>query len=365
MSSLLADVEWDACVLEPRRDRELEAYVRHGLGTVPSSVVYFTPVPWIVRSMSELSGFATPAMHMDPVLADLIGLVVSQDNSCRYCYGIQRMLMRVHGLPDSRIREIEQNLLEAEIDPRAKAALDYARRLSRASPPVSAADVQELRSAGWSPAAIRELSYLAVYNLYMNRLMTLAAIPYAPAERLASSRVIRFTAPLMRLMLRRQHRRMRAKVTPLPADRPPGRWEYLIRALEDLSCARTLRETIDGALESRVLPARAKALIFAVVARGLDGALAAREASELLLETGLTSGQIDATLTHLGSPELDPLENAVVPFARGTIRGRPAQLQQRTRALVGTLTPEQLVEAVGVAALANVVGRLGIVTEVG
>lgn len=363
MSLALADVEWEACVLEPRRDRELEAYVRRGIGMVPSSVPYFTRVPWIVRAITEM--LAAPARHVDPVLGDLVGLVVSQDNSCRYCYGIQRMLMRVHGVPDARIRQIEHDLLEAEIDPRAKAALDFARRVSRAAPLVSSAEIRALRAAGWTNDAIRELTFVAVQNLYLNRMMTLAAVPYEPAERLASMRAIRFAAPLMRLQMRWQHRRALARVTPLPADRPPGRWEYLIRALDDLNCARPLRETLDGALESRVLPARAKALIFAVVARGLDCPHAAREAGDLLLETGLTSSQIEATLDHLGSPDLDPLENAVVPFARGSIRGRPLQLQQRTRALVGVLTPEQLVEAVGVAALANVVGRLGVVTEVG
>ncbi|MFI5315397.1 MAG: carboxymuconolactone decarboxylase family protein [Myxococcota bacterium] len=365
MTHALSDVEWDACLLEPRRDRELEAYVRRELGSLPSSVVYFTPVPWIVRSMTELSEFGAPAAHLDPLLADLVGLVVSQDNSCRYCYGVQRMLMRVHGVPDSRIRQIEQNLVEAEIDPHPRAGLDFARRLSRAAPLVSGADVRALQAAGWTGDAIRELAFLTLFNLYMNRLMTLAAIPYAQPERLASLRAIRVAAPLIRFVLRRKHRLAVSKVTLLGPDRAPGRWDYLIGALAGLSCARPLRGVLDGALESRVLPTRAKALIFGVVARGLDCPKATHAANELLLESGLTPRQIEDTLTHLGSADLSPLENAVIPFARGTIRGRPAQLQQRTRSLVGSLTPEQLVEAVGVAALANVVGRLGVVTEVG
>jgi alkylhydroperoxidase family enzyme len=66
----------------------------------------------------------------------------------------------------------------------------------------------------------------------------------------------------------------------------------------------------------------------------------------------------------LGSPELDPIENALIPFARGTIRGRPLQLQLRTRALLELLSPEQIIEAVAVSALANAVTRLGVVTEV-
>lgn len=364
MAGALADVEWDACVLEPRRDRELEAYVRRGLGTVPSSIAYFTPAPWVVRSITEMSPFGAPLLHVDPVLGDLIGLVVSQDNSCRYCFGVQRLMLRVHGLPEARIRKLEQGFLDAEIDPRAKSALDFARRLSRAAPLASASDTEELRAAGWSSEAIRELAFHTVFNVYMNRLMTIAAIPFAPVEGLADLWPIRFIAPVMRFRMRRRQNRARARAAELPPSPARGPWAYLVGALDGLPSARPLRETLDAALASPVLSKRAKALIFAVVALGLDGPLAAREAGELLAECGLTPERAEPILTHLGSPELDPIENALVPFARGTIRGRPLQLQQRTRALLDALSPDQLVEAVGIAALANAVTRLGVVTEV-
>src|SRR5262245_29259113 len=133
-------VEWDACLLEPHPNRELEAFVRKGFGNVPSSVRYFTPVPWIVRSMSELSGLSAPRVHVDMHLIEIASLVVSQDNSCRYCYGVQRLMLRVFGVPAERIQKLEQGLLEAEIDPYSKSGIDFARRLSRAAPLVSGAD---------------------------------------------------------------------------------------------------------------------------------------------------------------------------------------------------------------------------------
>jgi AhpD family alkylhydroperoxidase len=364
MAGALADVEWDACVLEPRRDRELEAYVRRGFGTVPSSVAYFTRAPWVVRSMTELSPSSTPLLHVDPVLADLVGLVVSQDNSCRYCFGIQRLMLRVHGLPEARIRKLEQGYLDAEVEPLAKAALDFSRRLSRAAPLTSASDTSALRDAGWSTEGIRELAFLATYNVFMNRLMTIAAIPYAPVEGLADFWGMRFVAPVMRFAMRRREKRVRARAAYLAPERARGPWAYLVAALDGLPSARALRETLDAALASAALPKRAKALIFAVVARGLDDSQGTREAADLLAECGLDPERAEPILTHLGSPELDPVENALVPFARGTIRGRPQQLQQRTRALLDVLSPDQLVEAVGLAALANAVTRLGVVTEV-
>jgi hypothetical protein len=84
----------------------------------------------------------------------------------------------------------------------------------------------------------------------------------------------------------------------------------------------------------------------------------------LLEGTGLAPAEIEPILTHLGSPALDPIEAAIVPFARGTIRGRPTQLQQRTRALRERLRSEEIVEAVGVCALANAICRLGVVAQI-
>src|SRR5512145_2072902 len=143
----LRNVEWEACVLEPRPDAELESYVRRTLGSVPSAVPYFTASPWLVRAMASLSYFGSPLVHLDYTFADLVGLVVSQDNSCRYCFAVQELMMRVHGYSLERLRRLEQDFLEAEIDPRQKLALDFARRISRASPLVCAADAEPLLAA--------------------------------------------------------------------------------------------------------------------------------------------------------------------------------------------------------------------------
>jgi alkylhydroperoxidase family enzyme len=197
----------------------------------------------------------------------------------------------------------------------------------------------------------------------MNRLMTVPAIPVASVERVAQHWALGWVAPFARLVMRRRWRR--GGVTVLPVGLANGPWSAIVRALDGLPAARGLRSSIDEALASEVLPRRAKALVFAVVARGLDCGWACEEAMRLLEETGLTPGQIESILMHLGSAELDPVESAIVTFARGTIRGRPMQLQQHCRALFQQLRPEQVAEAIGTSALANAICRLGVVTQLG
>ncbi len=357
----LRDVEWAACLLEPRHDRELEAYVRRELGAVPSAVPYFTPSPWLVRAMASLSYNGAPLVHIDYALADLVSLVVSQDSSCRYCYSAQRTVMRVHGLAEARIRQIEQNFLEAEIDPSTKLALDLARRIARAAPPPTAADTQSLAAAGFAPGAIRELAYQAAYSVFMNRLMTAAAIPVASVERMERHWALGWLAPFARLVMRRRWRR--GEVTRLSPEQRAGPFSYLVHALDGLPSAPALRTALDGMWDSPLLSHRAKGLVLAVIARGLDAPRAEQEALELLAATGLAPREVEPILTHLGSPALDPIEAALAPFARGTIRGRPVQMQQRTRALRAVLQPDEVVEAVGVCALANLIGRLDFLTR--
>jgi AhpD family alkylhydroperoxidase len=357
----LLDVEWDACVLEPRPDPEVEQYVRKVFGVVPDSVPYFAPSPWVVHAMSALSYFVSPLAHLDYTLADLIGLVVGQDNSCRYCYAMQRRMMRFHGLAEARIREIEQNLLEAEIEPRSRAALDFARRVSRAAPLVTAADVEPLRALGWSSPEIRELAFQAGYNVFMNRLMTLPAIPVGGIERSATHWSNRLIAPIARLGMRRTWRK--GPAVSLRAEQRVGPWSYLVNALDGMACASALRASLDDAFGAAQLSRRGKALVFAVVAHGLEAERSRAEASALLRESGLAEGEIDDALRHLSSPALDATENALLQYARSTVRGQPLQLQKRTRALRELLSPPALLEAIATAALANGVTRMAVVAE--
>ena len=98
-----------------------------------------------------------------------------------------------------------------------------------------------------------------------------------------------------------------------------------------------------------------------MVARGLGCLISEREATRLLALEGVETDAIDATLAHLASPLLDPVEAAIVPFARETIWYRPAQIQRRARALCAQLSREQFLELVGIVALANAVCRMNAV----
>ena len=98
MANALQHVAWEPCLLEPRQDRTLEAYARRKQGMPHPSVHYFTSVPWMARALVDLHPEFGLLMHLDQAVADLVVLVVSQENSCRFCYAAVRAMLWAQGM---------------------------------------------------------------------------------------------------------------------------------------------------------------------------------------------------------------------------------------------------------------------------
>ncbi len=356
----LSEIEWEDCLLEPQRNAELERWARSELGRPSAVVRYFAPVPWLLRAIVHIE--TVPLARVSPDLADLAMLVGSRENACRFCYAAIRTLLRVMGVPDARIERLEENLLTAELNEHDKLGLDFVRRLSHCNPPPTRADKKALREVGFSEAEIRELAFIAVWIGAANRATTLGALPPAGIERLQQSWFLPLMRPILRRLLARARRR--GEPEPLPDDCKSGPFSDVVRGLDGLPAARTLHRILDEAWASSELTTRAKALVFAVIARGLGSAPCERESRRLLSEQGLTEPQIDEILAHLDSPVLDPVESAILPFARETLWYDPAPIQRLGKQVQSVLTPVQFLELIGLTAFANAVCRLAfVVTE--
>jgi len=356
----LQHIEWEECFVEARPDPRLEQEVKKAVGFSMPVTRYFTAVPWVVHSLAALHPSRCPPVFASFTLSELIALVVSQDNSCRFCYATTRIAMRLLGASEHRIQELEHDLSSAGVSLTERAALEFARRVSRANPLACADDWRALRQAGLEDLAVKEVAFLAAVNVYFNRAMTLTAVPVETVEQLPERWLFRLVRPVVGRMMRSRQQRGQLRAQGLEAEGP---FAYLVRALDRLPGARGLRDVLADAWGTTVLPRRTKAMVFAVVARGLDCPLSEQEAVRVLLEEGLTSADVAEILARLASPKLDELEALVVPFARETIWYRPVHVQRRGRELRERLSNEQFVELVGVAALANSVCRMSVIVD--
>src|SRR5262245_21924106 len=157
----LPQVGWGECLLPlptTSAPRELAAELRALLGAVPDWAPRGAPCPWLARAFRRFA--AKPVASVSSETCDLIALVVSQDNSCRYCYGVQRAFFKIFGYSADQIEQLERDYHIAAITPADRAALDFSRRVSRANPRPSPQELDGLLGAGFSRSVVAELAFI-------------------------------------------------------------------------------------------------------------------------------------------------------------------------------------------------------------
>ena len=316
------------------------------------------PIPWLRRSCAAWTLY--PITVLPVRLADLMFLVVSQENSCRYCYGAARAHMRILGYSDRVISQIERETQLAELDAKDQAFIRFCRNLARSNPRPAHARAREMIQLGFSPAAITEAAFLIVNHCFHEPVATfLACPPVVVYERLGRSLLGRLLRPMLATANRRS--------IPVPADfkLPEGApFAEITNTLSGLPAAYLLHEALTGAFDSPVLSRRIKALMFGVVARMLEcrfcrpaepqGAAAPKDSRRRRRSDPCGARP---------RPSSIPSEAAILSWVRETVRYSPGQVQKRTRALGEVIGMEAMLEAVGVAALANATVRLGMLLE--
>jgi len=253
----------------------MAAEVRRRIGATPGWLPRLAPLPWLVRALTELVDH--PVAFAPPALCDLVALAVSQDNSCRYCYGIQRAVLRIHGYRDEQIDRLVRDAHMGDLTAGERAALDFARRLTRSNPRPGRSEHDAVVAAGLSPIVVAEVGAIAAAGNFANRVATLLALPAEPLAAFVQSRVFRVVRPLMAWRMR--PRPKAPEPLPHPNDGPCAR---LVAALDGSPSARVLRHIIDDALASPVLPRRTKMLMLAVVGKALGCRYAQQEARDQL-----------------------------------------------------------------------------------
>ncbi len=352
----MSTTQWGECLVpEAVPSAELTAEVRHAMKAVPGWLPRVAPVPWLARAFFHSA--TRPWAYAPLELWDLIHLTVSQDNSCRYCFGVQRALLKIAGYDDARIARLERDVHLADLTRPQRAAVDFARKLSRADPRPRRADIDELHAQGFTPAAVAEIAFGVASGAFVNRASTFLALPIETSlENLVESPMFHFIRPVLAWRMRPRVRQ------PKRAPRNEGLAARVVGALGDSPSAVVVRRIVDDAWSSPVLPRRTKSLMLAVVARAIGCAAMENDARTLLEADGFAAA-VDDVLTHLASPALDAREALLVPLARETVRYQAADIQRRMFQVLGPMSPEERLEAVGVLAFANALCRLSVLLD--
>jgi alkylhydroperoxidase family enzyme len=256
----------------------------------------------------------------------------------------------------ARIQRMEQDLARADLPPRTIAAVAFGRSQARTGPAAAREAREALHRAGLGVDEMKEIAFAAAVTDFNNRAYTIPAIPAYPIERIPDQLHMRLIRPLLgRIIKKHRHRGQVTALDPVPSYA----YARLVKSYAGSPIGSTLGRTLAEMWASSHLTRRCKLLMIAVIARGLGCEVCALEVSEALESEGLNKSALAQVLSHLDAPELDAIERLLVPFARETIWYEPAVLQRRARTLRDHLSSPQLLEAIGVASLANGLCRMG------
>ena len=86
----MSEIEWEPCLLSQRPAPELERRFARETGRPGKMMRYFEGSKWLGDVIVRVSVQLMTFVHVDPDLVDQAGLIVAQDNSCRFCFGVQR-----------------------------------------------------------------------------------------------------------------------------------------------------------------------------------------------------------------------------------------------------------------------------------
>ena len=145
---------------------------------------YFRTLANDVGSLAERSPLFHAVMYVPRGLKraerELATVVVSIINGCVYCSSVHaRRFVELTRQPEI-IRALYENGVDTPLEPRLRAIVDYAAKLTRAPAAMTVADLAPLRAVGMDDLEIHDLTNAVAMFANANRLMQTLGEPVLP-----------------------------------------------------------------------------------------------------------------------------------------------------------------------------------------
>ncbi len=123
----------------------------------------------LYHAFATFGALMSPDLPLSRQQHEMIATVVSANNRCRYCAESHTEFLRRVTLDEDLARAIRADHGAAPISAKDRAMLDYAKRVTLDSPRITADDHDRLRAAGFDDRAILQITLIAAWFNYINR----------------------------------------------------------------------------------------------------------------------------------------------------------------------------------------------------
>jgi len=355
MPTLLNEIEWGKPILPVVDDPVWKKQVRFELGgEAPDLMMIVSPSKWLRIVCLKWPRYVP--QEFSQRLADIATLVCAQENACRYCYGVARSQLKLFGYSEKLITHIEKGLHLAELDEKERTFIQFCRNLSRSSPRPPKRERDRLIELGYSRLAVSEMAFYITNHCFVNRTATFLSCPlFNKLERMSHSILGKLFRPLIERKIRKTFWN-----DPEKSSNDISSFSGVAQSLEGLPAASLLNNAMKGAMESEILSRELKILMFAVVARTLECPFCISESKKMAEDLGIAEQEFDAALSSLSSHRLNDQEAKLFEWTRETVHFDTGDIQRRIRVLAEEVDQIVLLEAIGMASLANTIVRLAV-----
>jgi uncharacterized peroxidase-related enzyme len=144
---------------------------REKLGFVPNVLRFYALRPWhLLRWNDHYEELMKGESGLSKAEREMIAVVVSVANECAYCIAAHSAALRKLTRDPALADGIAADHRTAALEPRVRALLDYARKLTLRPREMAEADVDALRAAGWSDEDVMDAAEVTGMFNFTNRL---------------------------------------------------------------------------------------------------------------------------------------------------------------------------------------------------
>jgi uncharacterized peroxidase-related enzyme len=155
----------------PDEVKELWAGPQERLGFVPNVLRIFALRPGLLlRWWAYYDELLRGDSGLSKAQREMIAVVVSVENRCQYCIVSHSAALRKLTKDPVLVDRLATGYKTAELEPKERAMLDFAVRLTTESHRMTEADVEPLREAGWTDEDVFDIAQVAAMFNFTNRL---------------------------------------------------------------------------------------------------------------------------------------------------------------------------------------------------
>ncbi len=149
--------------------KQIYEQLRRNYGFLPNYFQALGRWPELIEAHIKFGGQILADGALPKVIKEQIGVVVSGINSSSYCIAAHLELLRRMGVDKPLGRKLATDYAQAPVEEKVQALFRFADKLTRRAVDIVKPDVEALRKAGWSDAAIVETVLTVAYFNFINR----------------------------------------------------------------------------------------------------------------------------------------------------------------------------------------------------